>query len=133
MNTSTRPMRILIADDDPDVLNGFAAVIRSLGHHCDTAETGTDLRKLIRKKEHEILFMDLIMPDNDPEAVLKSIVESDNELEVVIVSAQDDEQEIDRILHAGAAAYLVKPVDFDILTNTIARIAERLDGGSCKL
>ncbi len=64
---------ILIADDDPDILEGIVAVLKSQPYRLQTARDGQRCLELIRKKIPDLLILDLLMPKMDGFAVMREL------------------------------------------------------------
>lgn len=104
---------ILIADDNEGVRKSFRAVLDALGHRCVEASDGTSCTSALKSPGIDLIIADLFMPSFDIYDLLKQATRHPNQPPVIIVTAQDDDREIERLLQAGARAYLVKPVDIE--------------------
>jgi CheY-like chemotaxis protein len=104
---------ILIADDNEGVRKSFRAVLDALGHRCLEAEDGLSCTEMLESPEIDLVIADLFMPSFDIHDLLNQAAQHPNQPPVIIVTAQDDDREIERLLKAGAKAYLVKPVDIE--------------------
>ena len=108
----TRPLRIVVADDEPDMRDYFRKILPRLGHQVlAAAETGRDLVELCRKAEPDLVITDIKMPDMDGiEASAEVNRDPGRQVPVILVSAHHDAE---LIVRAGAdhiMAYLVKPI-----------------------
>lgn len=120
---STRRLKILVADDDADVRNHVAMTCRELGHDVEVAEDGRACLKKVATAAPDLLFLDLVMPTLDGLSVLKAIREKAMATVVVAISSLDDSEVIASILHAGAAAFLIKPLHAPTIREVIGRVA----------
>ncbi|MCP4537207.1 MAG: response regulator [Chloroflexi bacterium] len=64
---------ILVADDDPDILDSFVAVLRSQPYRLQTARDGQQCLEMIKKKIPDLLILDLLMPKMDGFAVMREL------------------------------------------------------------
>ncbi len=64
---------IVVADDDPDILEGIVAVLKSRPYRLQTARDGQRCLELVRKKVPDLLILDLLMPKMDGFAVMREL------------------------------------------------------------
>lgn len=105
-------MRLLICEDEEDILNGLAKGLRKLNYYVDTAMDGEEALSLYFESEYDLIILDLNMPKLDGLEVLKSIREDNAESKVIILSARDTLNDKVLGLDLGANDYLVKPFHF---------------------
>lgn len=113
--------KILIADDEPDVLALVQLILRPTGHELVTAETGEET--IIQLSEHhpDLLILDLLMPRGHGFGVLKEIRQSEGlrGLKVLVLSSKGYAEDRRRALQEGADRYLTKPFDPDELLREV--------------
>lgn len=105
-------MRLLICEDEEDILNGLAKGLRKLNYYVDTAMDGEEALSLYFESEYDLIILDLNMPKLDGLEVLKNIREDNAESKVIILSARDTLNDKVLGLDLGANDYLVKPFHF---------------------
>ena len=109
---------ILIIDDDPRNIFALKAVLRAKGYLCEAATSAKEGFVCIQKNpEIKLVLMDMMMPDMDGyEAIaqMKRNIELYH-IPVIAVTAQAMVGDRERCLMAGAAAYISKPVNIDVL------------------
>jgi len=105
-------MRLLICEDEEDILNGLAKGLRKLNYYVDTAMDGEEALSLYFESEYDLIILDLNMPKLDGLEVLKTIREDNVESKVIILSARDTLNDKVLGLDLGANDYLVKPFHF---------------------
>jgi DNA-binding NtrC family response regulator len=76
--------------------------------------------------EPEVMILDLKMPGIDGIEVLKRVKQTRPEIEVIILTGHGSEVDREACLRLGAFAYLRKPVDIDLLTETLRRANEKM-------
>jgi CheY-like chemotaxis protein/anti-sigma regulatory factor (Ser/Thr protein kinase) len=110
--------RMLVIDDDPAVCELMRRVCSREGFEVVTAGSGEEGLRLAREKRPSVITLDVVMPGIDGWTVLKTL-KSDAELSaipVIMISISDEKS---RGLALGAANYLVKPVDRDLLAGAL--------------
>lgn len=105
-------MRLLICEDEEDILNGLAKGLRKLNYYVDTAMDGEEALSLYFESNYDLIILDLNMPKLDGLEVLKAIREDNPESKVIILSARDSLNDKVLGLDLGANDYLVKPFHF---------------------
>jgi CheY-like chemotaxis protein len=115
----TRPL-IAVVDDEEPVRNAFRRLFRSTGHDVETFPSGADFLESLADHEPDCLLLDLHMPGMDGLEVLTRLALAGVRIPVVIVTGHDQPETRSRALAAGAAAYLLKPVDEETLLAAIA-------------
>lgn len=112
-------MRILIAEDEPDLNRLIAKSLEKEGYGVDACFDGEEAFFCLTHTEYDAAILDIMMPKMDGHSVLKSIRQRGFTLPVMFLTARDAVS--DRILglDLGADDYLVKPFDFGEL---LARI-----------
>jgi two-component system, OmpR family, response regulator CpxR len=76
--------------------------------------------------EPEVMILDLKMPGIDGIEVLKRVKQTRPEIEVIILTGHGSESDRQTCLKLGAFAYLQKPVDIDLLTETLKKANEKM-------
>ena len=116
---------VLVADDDPSILDFTSRVVTKAGHRVVRAERGDVALELIRKERPDLVFLDVLMPGLDGLEVCKAI-RSDATLArtpVILLSAMGEDRLIAAAKNAKADGYLTKPMRLDAMR---ALLAEKL-------
>lgn len=113
--TGTEVGRILVVDDEPVVLELIRDVVKELSHkfEVEVAKDAFDAGRLVVSFRPQLIFLDLMMPGVDGFEVcarLKKDPQTTN-TEVIAITGYYTETNMERILNAGAAACLKKPLD----------------------
>ncbi len=119
-----KPLRIVVADDEPDMREFYRAALPRLGHVVvAAAENGRDLIEQCRSRQPDLVITDIKMSDLDGiEAALA--IYQEKPVPIILVSAHHDAATIERAEAANVMGYLVKPVRTADLAPAIA-IARR--------
>jgi two-component system KDP operon response regulator KdpE len=113
--------RILLVDDDPDLLRALRLRLRANNYEVTTASDGYAAIAAAQKERPALIILDLGLPVGDGFVVLNRLQNSDvlAGIPVIVLSARDPQNNEERALKAGAAAFFQKPADNDELLNVI--------------
>jgi two-component system OmpR family response regulator len=113
--------RILVVDDNDDVRQLVASVLREEGHKVQIAANGEAALKTIRRDPPDVLMLDIMMPEVDGYAVLKTMTEEGlkKRTKVLLLTAKTAEADWIRGYRLGADHYLTKPFTMAELINTL--------------
>jgi DNA-binding NtrC family response regulator len=117
--------RILIIDDDFEVLGVLRDIVSALGHEVQTAATGTYGLLLIPEFRPDVVLLDLAMPAPSGYEVLAALRRSHPAIRVIVVAAEVDATVSDRLIAKGAFAYVEKPFKMERLDGVIRAALER--------
>ncbi len=117
--------RILVVDDDPDVLEVLADRLRGLGLQVSTAPSGPAALQLVREEAPGVVLLDLQLPGMDGLAVLEAIRREDPEAAVVMLTAHGTVPRAVEAMKKGAYDFLTKPFDPRHLEIVVAKALER--------
>jgi two-component system KDP operon response regulator KdpE len=126
---TTRPLRILVVDDDPAMVGAITALVGTEGHQVITAYDGLTAVKRVRDEQPDLVLLDLAMPGPDGYAVAGQI-RALGPTPIVVVSGESSESAKVRALELGADDYLVKPFGKAELLARINAVMRRVDGGA---
>jgi DNA-binding NtrC family response regulator len=117
--------RILVVDDEESARSGLQRLLRQAGYLADAAPSAATALELASEQPPEVVVTDLMMPDMDGMALCAQLHELDPELPVIVATGVGDVSSAVAAMRAGAADYLIKPVEFDVLVIAIERARER--------
>jgi CheY-like chemotaxis protein len=112
--------RILLADDDPDVLLGVRDRLESFGFQVTAVSNGREAVEEIRLGEYALVIMDVTMPEMDGIAALRMMRRTQPDTPVVIITANVENASAS--LAEGARAHLLKPIDPERLRSVVDRL-----------
>ncbi len=121
--------RILVADDDPRVLDTCVELLRQAGHDVTAAATGDEVLDRVRAGGFDLALQDLVFPPTDGVTVLREIKQIRPSLPVVIVSGHADVDAVIQAYRAGAFEFVLKPVAAEKLLELGARAVAIRDLG----
>ena len=121
---STPPPRVLVVEDEPQIVRGLKIVLRSAGYAVEAAETKEQALTLLATRPPDALVLDLILPDGTGSEVCREVRQW-SKLPILMLSAVGDEREKVRALDAGADDYVTKPFGTDELLARLRALMRR--------
>jgi len=114
--------RVLVCDDNVDVADMLALVLRKRGFDVDVAHSGRDALALVQLHRHGVVFLDLGLPDIDGFEVARRLRSDEHGRTAVIAAVTGYGQDSDRraAIAAGCDFHLVKPVPPERLDEVLA-------------
>ena len=123
-----RPPRVLVVDDEPQILRALKVVLREAGFEAVPAATGTEALDLAAVRPPEAAIVDLVLPDGDGVEVTRRLREW-SEMPILVLSAVGEEEQKVRALEAGADDYITKPFGARELVARLQAALRRAGGG----
>jgi len=105
---AARPPRVLVVDDEPQIVRALKVVLREAGFEAIPAETASEALDLAAVRPPEAAIVDLVLPDGDGVEVTRTLREW-SEMPILVLSAVGEEEQKVRALEAGADDYITKP------------------------
>ena len=126
-------MRLLIVEDERELLESIAEGLRLSGYAVDTAADGAEAEDLFWSETYDLIVLDINLPKIDGFTLLEEIREEDKQVNVIMLTART--QVADRVkgLDLGANDYLIKPFHFDELEARIRSLLRRKQGVEDKI
>ena len=103
-----RRPRVLVVDDEPQIVRALKVVLREAGFDAVPAETAAEALDLAAVRPPDAAIVDLVIPDLDGIAVTRTLREW-SEMPILVLSAVGEEEQKVRALEAGADDYITKP------------------------
>jgi CheY-like chemotaxis protein len=122
----TRPLRILVADDNTINLRVATRVLRDMGHTGALVTDGVKALKALESQQFDLVLLDVTMPEMDGLTTLAEIRAREQRgakrTPVIMVTAHDLPSDRTRFLSAGADGYVAKPLETDRLQTELDRL-----------
>ncbi len=120
--------KILIADDEPDILEIIQFNLQAEGYEVATAKNGDEAIDMAKKHQPDLIILDIMMPGKNGIEVCKFLRTQPkfNHTLIVFLSALSDENTEVRGLETGADDYLTKPISPKILLSKVNALFRRL-------
>jgi Fe-S oxidoreductase/CheY-like chemotaxis protein len=129
-DSSLRGRKILVVDDEPDILTFFAAVLSDHGAVVTSAADGDEAVALARREKPDLITLDISMPGRDGGKIFEEL-RNDPDLALVPVCIITGKPELRRLIYDRPVpppeGYLDKPVDEETLLRNIRKILELAD------
>ena len=122
--------RIVVVDDEADILLLVRTALQSAGHEVATASNGQDGLDLIRELRPDLVILDIMMPDKSGLHVLREIKANDTTaaIPVIMLTGLSERAKIQEALDQGAEYYMVKPFEYNDLLGKVDLAMENLEG-----
>ncbi len=122
--------RILLVEDEQDLLELLRYNLSREGFTVYTATTGEEGLKLVRTEAIDLILLDLMLPAMDGLEVCRTLKSRENtaRIPVIMLTAKGEEQDIVRGLEMGADDYIAKPFSPRVLLARIRAVLRRADG-----
>ncbi|MDY3118288.1 MAG: response regulator transcription factor [Peptoniphilus sp.] len=118
-------MRLLIVEDEKELLESIAEGLRLSGYAVDTAADGEAAEDLFWSETYDLIVLDINLPKIDGFTLLEEIREEDKKVNVIVLSARTQVDDRVKGLDLGANDYLIKPFHFDELEARIRSLLRR--------
>lgn len=123
----SQTMRLLVVEDEPDLLNGLVRALRRAGYAVDTAEDGEDGLYKAQSVAYDAIVLDVMLPRLDGWELLARLRRT-HKTPVLMLTARDSTQDRVRGLDTGADDYLSKPFDVAELLARLRALIRRASG-----
>ena len=120
----TRPLRILVVDDEPPIRRLLRTSFTAEGYEVSDAEDVPSGLRKVRTEEPDVIVLDLGLPGEDGFELIRKLREAALAIPIVVLSSRNDERGKVRALDMGADDYVTKPFGTDELLARI-RVAVR--------
>lgn len=126
--------KILVVDDDPDILDALAMILESQGYQVVTARDGIEGLANLKAEKPDLLILDLLMPKMDGFAVCKELEDPRwskyKDIPILILTSVREEAsrrryELETGLELDVDDYVEKPISPDILLERVGKLIKR--------
>jgi len=128
------PHKILVVDDDPDILEAISMILESQGYKVVTARDGVEGLANLKAEKPDLMILDLLMPKMDGFAVCKELQDPRwaryKDIPILILTSVREEAsrrryELETGLELDVDDYVEKPVSPDTLLERVGRLIKR--------
>ncbi len=116
--------RVLVVDDEPQILRGLSIILRNAGYSVTTAQSKAQALSMLAARPPDALVLDLVLPDGRGVDLCEEL-RGWSQIPVLVLSAVGDEREKVRALDAGADDYVTKPFGADELLARLRAMMRR--------
>jgi DNA-binding NtrC family response regulator len=111
------PPRVLIVDDDENILKTVSTVLRDAGYTTDTAENGREAIKKTKANFYNLALIDIRLPDMEGIELLTALADTTPKMIKIIITGYPSLQNAVEAVNKGADGYIIKPANMaDLLT-----------------
>ena len=114
--------RVLICDDQPDIVNALKIYLKPEGYELLTAKNGKEALEVAKKEHIDLILMDIMMPQMDGIAATDQIREFSN-VPIILLTAKSETEDVVLGLNVGADDYITKPF---VPVEVLARVRSQL-------
>jgi two-component system, OmpR family, KDP operon response regulator KdpE len=116
--------RVLVVDDEPQIVRGLRVILQNAGYRVEEATTKKEALDAVSVRPPDAIVLDLVLPDGNGVEVLAE-VRRWSQTPVVVLSAVGDEEQKVRALDAGADDYVTKPFGTEELLARMRAVLRR--------
>jgi len=124
--------RVLVVDDEENVVHLVASALRFDGFEAITARDGQSALTAIAEHDPDLVILDVMMPGLDGHAVLASLRSAGSTVPVIFLTARDSTQDQIGGLRAGADDYVVKPFSVEALLARVDAVLRRTQADTAR-
>ncbi|MBP2708267.1 response regulator transcription factor [Microbispora sp. RL4-1S] len=124
--------RLLVVEDEPDLLELMSAVLRYAGFETASASNGTDAVQAVRRLRPDLIVLDVMLPDLDGFEVIQRLRGGGDETPVLFLTARDAVEDRLQGLRLGGDDYVTKPFNLDEVIARIHAVLRRMRGGATR-
>ena len=121
-----KSLKVLIIDDNEQITKMLTTFLELKEQECTIANDGKEGLNLIKENKHDVVLLDLAMPEFDGYAVIKDL-EDNNILKdykiIVFTASTITQEELDGLVNRGVNSYILKPIDIDVLLSRLIEVA----------
>jgi DNA-binding NtrC family response regulator len=114
--------RILVVDDEPEVLRIICEMLHSVDYRCDTASSGKEALDILRGQQYDLLITDVRLPDISGIDILKLVGKKHPLMPVIIVTGFASIENTKEAMRLGAVDYIPKPFSAQAVLSSIENI-----------
>ena len=121
-----KSLEILIVDDNEQITKMLTTFLELKEHKCTVANDGKEGLDIIKESRHDVVLLDLAMPEFDGYAVIEDLEKNDmlkNHKIIVFTASTITEEELEGLVKRGVSSYILKPIDIDILHSKLVETA----------
>ncbi|HYN92398.1 MAG TPA: response regulator transcription factor [Pilimelia sp.] len=128
MSVGEKEAKLLVVEDDPNILELLSASLRFAGFDVTTATSGSAAVTVAKDRRPDLVVLDVMLPDLDGFEVIRLLREGGTRTPVVFLTARDGTDDKIRGLTLGGDDYVTKPFSLEELTARIRAVLRRTTG-----
>jgi len=116
---------ILLVDDEADFLEMLRLRLEERGEKVESASSGAECLEILDRMEIDVIILDVKMPGMDGIETLQAVKKAQPIVEVIMLTGHGTIETAVEGMKLGAFDFLLKPADFDVLTEKLERASQR--------
>jgi two-component system OmpR family response regulator len=125
MTPEREQVRILVVDDEPNIVDVISMALRFEGFEVESASTGADAIAAVAARTPQLLVLDVMLPDIDGFEVARRLASARAEVPIIFLTARDSTEDVVHGLTVGGDDYVTKPFSLEELVARIRTILRR--------
>ncbi|MCM4081390.1 response regulator transcription factor [Paractinoplanes hotanensis] len=117
--------KILVVDDQPNIVDMLRTVLSFHGFAVDTAATGAQAMAAAGESRPDLVLLDVMLPDGDGREVCRSLRAGGHDAGVIFLTARDAREDLIAGLAYGGDDWITKPFDVDVLLARVRAVLRR--------
>ena len=127
-NAARESARILVVDDEPNIVDVVSMALRFQGFAVESAGTGADALAAVTRFKPELILLDVMLPDMEGFEVARRLGAQQGRVPIIFLTARDATHDKVRGLTVGGDDYVTKPFSLEELTARIRAVLRRTSG-----
>ena len=123
--TTAENVRVLVVDDEPNIVDVISMALRFEGFDVESAATGTDAIAAVAARRPQLLVLDVMLPDIDGFEVARRLASARADVPIIFLTARDSTEDVVHGLTVGGDDYVTKPFSLEELVARIRTILRR--------
>jgi len=123
--TTAEPVRVLVVDDEPNIVDVISMALRFEGFEVESAPTGADAIAAVAARRPQLVVLDVMLPDFDGFEVARRLATAHVDVPIIFLTARDSTDDVVRGLTVGGDDYVTKPFSLEELVARIRTILRR--------
>jgi two-component system OmpR family response regulator len=124
------PVRVLVVDDEPNIVDVISMALRFEGFAVDSAGTGADAIAAVAASKPAVMVLDVMLPDIDGFEVARRLAGAQTGVPIIFLTARDGTEDVVHGLTIGGDDYVTKPFSLEELVARIRTILRRVGVGA---
>ena len=123
-------LNLLLVEDDNEILNNMNTILSIFFKKVYCCIDGEEAYKVLLESKVDMIITDYVMPKLDGHKLCKKIRESNKDIPIAIMSNYSDKEKLLKVIPFSLANYLIKPVNYETLTQTLVEMVDRLENSN---
>jgi len=125
MSPDREQVRVLVVDDEPNIVDVISMALRFEGFEVDSAATGAAAIAAVAAQRPQLLLLDVMLPDIDGFEVARRLASARTDVPIIFLTARDATEDVVHGLTLGGDDYVTKPFSLEELVARIRTILRR--------